>query len=97
MAKATTAMTLLDLLAGTDDHDALIAPEKPSLTYAQIRANVVALAAQLNGMGLGQGDRIAIAMGNGPEMVLTYIGTTLCGTAAPHYPNYKPDEFAFYF
>ena len=97
MATATTAMTLLDLLAGADDHPALIAPEKPSLTYAQMRANVVALAAQLNEMGLGQGDRIAIAMGNGPEMVLAYIGTTLCGTAAPLNPNYKQDEFAFYF
>ncbi len=97
MATATTAMTLLDLLAGADAHPALIAPEKPSLTYAQMRANVVALAAQLNGMGLGQGDRIAIAMGNGPEMVLAYCGATLCGTAAPLNPNYKRDEFAFYF
>ncbi|MHB8647755.1 MAG: acyl--CoA ligase [Thermomicrobiales bacterium] len=97
MATATAVMTLLDLLAGADDHSALIAPEKPSLTYAQMRANVVALAAQLNGMGLGQGDRIAIAMGNGPEMVLAYCGATLCGTAAPLNPNYKQDEFAFYF
>jgi len=97
MAKAITDMTLLDLLAGADDHPALTASEKPSLTYAQMRANVVALAAQLNGIGLGQGDRIAIAMGNGPEMVLTYCGTTLCGTAAPLNPNYKQDEFAFYF
>ena len=90
-------MTLLDLLAGADDHAALVAPGKPSLTYAQMRANVVALAAQLNAMGFGQGDRIAIAMGNGPEMVLAYCGTTLCGTAAPLNPNYKQDEFAFYF
>ena len=35
--------------------------------------------------------------GNGPEMVLAYFGTTLCGTAAPLNPNYKQDEFAFYF
>ncbi len=97
MTKATTEMTLLDLLTGADDHPALVAPEKPSLTYARMRANVVALAAQLNGMGLGQGDRIAIAMGNGPEMILAYCGTTLCGTAAPLNPNYKQDEFAFYF
>ncbi|MGI8857541.1 MAG: acyl--CoA ligase [Thermomicrobiales bacterium] len=97
MATVTTAMTLLDLLAGAGDHPALIAPEKLALTYAQMRANVVALAAQLNGMGLGQGDRIAIAMGNGPEMVLAYCGATLCGTAAPLNPNYKQDEFAFYF
>ncbi len=97
MAKAVIESTLLDLLAGADNHPALIAPDKPALTYAQMRANVVALAAQLNGFGLGQGDRIAIAMGNGPAMVLTYCATTLCGTAAPLNPNYKQDEFAFYF
>ena len=30
-------------------------------------------------------------------MVLAFCGATLCGTAAPLNPNYKQDEFAFYF
>ena len=78
--------TLLDLIAGADDHPALLAPGRPSLSYRQLRANVTELAAQLNGFGLGRGDRIAIAIGNGPEVILAFLATALCGTAAPLNP-----------
>jgi acyl-CoA synthetase (AMP-forming)/AMP-acid ligase II len=90
--------TLLDLLsAGEDQHPALVAPEHPTLTYRQLRQNIVELAAQLNGFGLGRGDRIAIAMGNGPEMVITFLAVAMCATAAPLNPKYKQEEFAFYY
>lgn len=90
--------TLLDLLGtGADDHLALVAPDRPALNYRQLRDNVRALSAQLNSFGLGRGDRIAIAMGNGPEMVLSFFATAICGTAAPLNPKYKPDEFSFYY
>lgn len=93
------ALTVLDMLAqaGADDHPALAAPSRPALTYRQIREQVVALAEQLNRFGLGRGDRVAIAMGNGPEMILTFLATTLCATAAPLNPRYTPEEFAFYY
>jgi len=97
MAKAIAEMTLLDLLAGADDHPALVAPGKPSLTYGQLRANVVALAAQLNWFGVGHGDRVAIAMPNGPELIVSFFAAASCATAAPLNPGYKEDEFAFYF
>lgn len=91
--------TVLDLLAhaGANDHVALVAPGRPALTYRQLRDNVVALAGQLNSFGLGRGDRIAIAMGNGPEMALTFLATAMCATAAPLNPKYKPEEYAFYY
>ncbi|MDQ2996372.1 MAG: hypothetical protein M3R61_04860 [Chloroflexota bacterium] len=47
-------MTLLDLIAGADEHPALLAPGRPALSYRQLRANVAALAAQLNSFGLGR-------------------------------------------
>src|SRR5690348_16135014 len=92
-------MTLLDLLAraGADDHSALLAPGRPALTYRQVRENVVALAERLNGFGLGRGDRIAIAMGNGPELILSFLATAMCATAAPLNDKYKPEEYAFYY
>ncbi|MBS1967936.1 MAG: AMP-binding protein [Chloroflexi bacterium SZAS-1] len=90
-------ITLLDLLDGADTYPALRAPAHPDLSYAQLRANVTALAAQLNGFGLGRGDRIAIAMGNGPEVILAFLAAASCGTAAPLNPKYKQDEFAFYY
>ena len=89
--------TLLDLLAGADEHPALVAPGRPALSYRQVRANVAELAGRLNSFGLGRGDRIAIAMGNGPEVILTFLAAAMCGTAAPLNPKYKQEEFAFYY
>jgi oxalate---CoA ligase len=89
--------TLLDLIAGDADHPALLAPGRPALSYGQLRANIGELAAQLNGFGLHRGDRIAIAMGNGPEIILAFFAAAMCGTAAPLNPKYKQDEFEFYY
>ncbi|HEY3229654.1 MAG TPA: AMP-binding protein, partial [Roseiflexaceae bacterium] len=99
MSSRTHNMTLLDLLAqaGAGDHPAIVAPGKPALTYRQLSENVAALAAQLNSFGLGRGDRIAIAMGNGPEVILAFFAAATCATAAPLNPKYKQEEFAFYY
>ena len=97
MRQTTAKTTLLDLLVGDDNHPALVAPERPPLTYRQLRENIVRLAAQLNSFGLGRGDRIAIAMGNGPEMIITFFAAAMCCTAAPLNPKYKQEEFAFYY
>jgi acyl-CoA synthetase (AMP-forming)/AMP-acid ligase II len=94
---ADKSLTLLNLLAGADDHPALMAPDKPTLTYRQLRQHIAELAAQLNQFGLGRGDRLSIAMPNGPEMILTYLAAATCGTAAPLNPRYKQEEFHFYY
>lgn len=94
---APKTATVLDLIAGDDAHPALMAPGQPTLTYGQLRQHVVDLAAQLNQMGLGKGDRISIAIPNGPEMVIAFLAVTLCATAAPLNPKYKQEEFGFYY
>ncbi len=85
------------MIAGADNHAALVAPDKPKLTYRQMRENVRALAAQLNDLGLGRGDRIAVAMVNGPELVLTFFASATAVTVCPLNPKYKTEEFAFYY
>ncbi|QDL07428.1 AMP-dependent synthetase [Brasilonema octagenarum UFV-E1] len=90
-------MNIFELLAGEDDHPALVAPEGSTLTYKQLRENVVELVSQLNSFGLQRGERIAIAMSNGVPMVLSFIAAALCGTAAPLNPKYKQEEFGFYY
>ncbi|MBD2778130.1 acyl--CoA ligase [Iningainema tapete] len=90
-------MNIFELLAGEDNHPALVTPEGTTLTYQHLRANVVELVSQLNSFGLQPSDRIAIAMSNGIPMVLTFLATTLCGTACPLNPKYKLEEFAFYY
>ncbi|MEH1872864.1 acyl--CoA ligase [Nostoc sp.] len=90
-------MNLFELLAGEDNHLALVTPEGRSLTYKQLRENIVGLVSQLNSFGLKRGDRIAIAMTNGSPMAITFLAVALCGTAAPLNPKYKQEEFAFYY
>jgi oxalate---CoA ligase len=98
MAREPVNKTLLDLLAaGAEGQPALVAPGRPALSYAALRANVVALAAQLQGLGLGRGDRIALAMGNGPEMAIAFLAAATAATAAPLNPKYRSEEFAFYY
>jgi oxalate---CoA ligase len=98
MAREPLRSTLLDLLGrGDDSHPALVAPDRPDLSYAMLRHNVVQLASQLHAAGIGRGDRVAIAMGNGPEMVIAFLAVTTIATAAPLNPKYRADEFAFSF
>lgn len=89
--------TLLALLIGDGEHPALVAGDRPTWSYGQLKQQIVDLAAQLNQLGIGRGDRIAIAMPNGPEMVVTFLAAAMCGTAAPLNPKYSTAEFAFYY
>lgn len=90
-------MNLFELLVGKDNHPALVTPEGRSLTYKQLRENVIGLVSQLNSFGLKRGERIAIAMNNGSPMAITFLAAALSGTAAPLNPKYKQEEFAFYY
>lgn len=90
--------TLSDLLmVGADGDPALLAPDRPPLTYGRLRAHVAELATQLAAFGVARGDRVAIALGNGPEMALSFLAAATCATAAPLNPKYRQDEFAFYY
>ncbi len=90
-------MNILDLLVGKPAAPALVAPDYPTLTYQQLQDNIASLVQQLHTFGLGQGDRLAIAMSNGVPMVITFLAAALCGTAAPLNPKYKQEEFSFYY
>lgn len=89
-------MNILDLFAD-DTYPALIAPDQPPLSYKQLRQNIARLVSQLHSFGLGQGDRIAIAMPNGTPMAHAFLASALCATACPLNPKYKQEEFAFYY
>jgi len=68
----------------------------PRVTYDQLRRQVDSLAARLNALGIGRGDRVAIALPNGLEMIVSFLAAAMAGTAAPLNPAYKLDEFRFY-
>lgn len=89
---------ILDLLDnGEPSHIAInVAGGGPAVTYGQLRQQVEALAAQLNQLGLGRGDRIAMALPNGLEVIAAFLSASTVGTAAPLNPAYTRDEFKFY-
>ena len=89
---------LLDLLDGGPDDTALLAPgDEDGLTYAQLAGVVDELADRLAALGIERGDRVALALGPGPELVeLLFAIAALGAAAAPLNPAYSSAEFAFY-
>src|SRR5262245_51886531 len=71
------------------DHDVRV-------SYGELRDQVFSVAEQLAAAGIGQGDRIGIALPNGLSMIVSFLAASLAGTAAPLNPAYKEDEFRFY-
>ena len=66
------------------------------MTHAELRALVGRTVAQLNALGVGRNDRLAIVLPNGPEMAACFVAAA-CGTAtAPLNPAYRAEEFEFY-
>ncbi|MEL0144554.1 MAG: AMP-binding protein, partial [Alphaproteobacteria bacterium] len=91
------AETILDLIAGgADDAVALSAPERESLTYAGLRELCAKTVADMNALGIGRNDRVAIVLPNGPEMAAAFIAVGAGATTAPLNPAYRADEFRFY-
>jgi acyl-CoA synthetase (AMP-forming)/AMP-acid ligase II len=77
---------------------ALVVPEDGQvLSYGQLADRVAALAGSLAGAGVGRGDRIALTLPNGPDMIQILLAITALGAAAaPLNPAYTQAEYAFY-
>ena len=90
-------LTLIDLLArGEDAMPALSAPGRAPLSHAGLRQQVKLTIAQLNALGIGRNDRVAIVLNNGPEMASCFAACACGVTSAPLNPAYRADEFEFY-
>ncbi len=100
MTTVSNGSTLRAVLAqGNDDATALVAPETESRwTYAALRTQVAALAGQLADAGVRRGDRVAMVLPNGPEIVAAFLAIVHGGAvAAPLNSAYTQDEFRFFF
>src|SRR5208282_4151036 len=90
--------TILDLIhvqVGT--RTAVIVPEKGvRITYDALERQVRQVAAALAGAGIGRGDRVAIVLPNGLPALVSFLGASTVGTAAPLNPAYRHDEFRFF-
>ena len=87
---------ILDLLDdGSPSHIAVSAGGH-NFTYENLRKQVDRLVGELNQFGLGRGDRIAMSLPNGLEVIACFLAASTAGTAAPLNPAYRLDEFKFY-
>jgi acyl-CoA synthetase (AMP-forming)/AMP-acid ligase II len=88
--------SLLD--AGRAEAAALVCPDDgTTVTFGGLGARVDELAGALSSGGVSRGDRVTLALPNGPEIVELLLATALLGaTVAPLNPAYTEDEFAFY-
>ena len=90
-------LLLKDALAvGANGDIALSAPSRPPLSYAALRTLIARTLTDLNALGLGRNDRVAIVLDNGPEMAACFIACAGGVTSAPLNPAYRAEEFEFY-
>jgi acyl-CoA synthetase (AMP-forming)/AMP-acid ligase II len=84
------------LEAGEAGHPAIVVPDGPTLNYRRLRALVDEAAARLEALGVRSGDRLAMALPNGPEAVVFFLAAARLATACPLNPAYTEAEFRFY-
>ncbi|HEX2283082.1 MAG TPA: AMP-binding protein, partial [Thermomicrobiales bacterium] len=93
-----SSATVHDLLAAQaerrPDAEAILAPGRAPLTYGRLCHQVDAVVAALNVRGLGRGDRVALALPNGPDSAVAILGVAAGATACPLNPALTIDEFA---
>jgi acyl-CoA synthetase (AMP-forming)/AMP-acid ligase II len=89
---------LAALLEGGADAPALVVGEDGRvLTYSQLASRIETLAGRLATAGVKRGDRVALALPNGPEYIQLFLAITALGAAAaPLNPAYTEAEFTFY-
>lgn len=82
--------------AACGERAAILGLNRAPLSYARLYELAAATVRDLNRMGIGRGDRVAIVLPNGPEMASAFIGVAAGCASAPLNPAYLLDDFDFY-
>jgi acyl-CoA synthetase (AMP-forming)/AMP-acid ligase II len=80
----------------TPDAPAIEAPGRAALSYGGLARHLREVVARLNGLGVGRGDRVALALPNGPEAATAFLAVAAGATCAPLNPGYVAGEVEFY-
>ncbi|MGE3537906.1 MAG: amino acid adenylation domain-containing protein [Candidatus Tectimicrobiota bacterium] len=75
---------------------AILAPQRPPLTYSTLLAGVEHMVQALRRRGLHAQDRIALVLPNGPDLAVASLGVASGAIAMPLNPAYTAPEFQFY-
>jgi acyl-CoA synthetase (AMP-forming)/AMP-acid ligase II len=75
---------------------AIAAPGRAPLTYGRLCLQLEDAVANLNAMGLGCNDRLALVLPQGLEMAVAFLAVAAGATCAPLNPSYRANEFDFF-
>ena len=88
---------VLDLLErGNNAAVAITGTGRQPLTYSDLKGQIEKTISQLNQLGVGRNDPVAIVLPNGPEMAAAFVAIASGATTAPLNPAYREEEFYFY-
>jgi acyl-CoA synthetase (AMP-forming)/AMP-acid ligase II len=91
------ADTITGLLArGAAEAPAIGAPGRAWMTHGELRDLAARTVGELNALGIGRQDRVAMVLPNGPEMAAGFVAIAAGACTAPLNPAYKREEFDFY-
>jgi len=72
---------------------AILVPDGPQVTYAELDGASDRIAAGLHRRGVGVGDVVGVSLGNVPEFAMTYYGVLKAGAiVSPMNPLFRADE-----
>ena len=92
-AGAGTVAGIALLASGWREGDALTAPGREPITYAELGRAIREIAGGLAALGIERGDHVAILAGTRPEWTLADLGALSAGaTVVPIYQTNSPEE-----
>ena len=93
-------LTISELIADQarvrPDAVAVVAPEREPLTFSGLQAQVERTRSQLHANDLRRDDRVALMLGNGPELATAFLAISSTLACAPLNPAYRETELDFY-
>ncbi len=78
------------------DHPALADISGRAVTYAGLNQFIEQSSTDLNLLGVGPGDRVAVVLADGFQMALMLVSVASAAICAPLNPNYRFEEFRYY-
>lgn len=94
---ASEPTTIVELLGrGEAGASTILAPGRPALDYAALRAMLPEVTGALRARGIGPRGRVAIVLPNGPEAATAFLALACAAATAPLNPAYREEELDFY-
>jgi acyl-CoA synthetase (AMP-forming)/AMP-acid ligase II len=86
----------LELAARHPAGEAILAPGRPPLRFADLPLRLDAVRDELHAVGVGHGDLVATALPNGADTAMCLVALQCFATAVPLNPAYSEHEFSRY-